>query len=129
MTTAVDNDKLEPWNLPKDVQTELKKFMSKALVRECDMTSELQSEALDLIISAVDKANKNYEVSFPFKLTLQLIHKRPMRGEVVSNGVKSFAVEYERSPVVRFSHFSFHLFMFFFHPFLDRLPQHQGSHG
>lgn len=40
---------------------ELKKSFSKNIVKSTDMTSDLQSEAIDLIVSAIDKQRGNYE--------------------------------------------------------------------
>lgn len=50
-------------NLPKDIEDELTKSFQKATVKCSDMSTEVQSEAIDLIISAIDKQGSNYEAA------------------------------------------------------------------
>jgi dynein light chain 4 len=54
---------LEASSLPPDVAEELRKSMSKSLVCECDMSHEVQSEALDIITSALDKNPGGFEAA------------------------------------------------------------------
>eukprot|EP01083_Nonionella_stella_P295009 1002662_1 len=42
-------------------EAELHKSMEKGLIRYCDMNSELSNEAVDVIISAIDKYQTNFE--------------------------------------------------------------------
>jgi dynein light chain 4 len=42
---------------------ELKKAFSKNIIKSADMNHELQSEAIDLIVSAIDKQRGNYEAA------------------------------------------------------------------
>mmetsp|Transcript_47902 Transcript_47902/g.79458 ORF Transcript_47902/g.79458 Transcript_47902/m.79458 type:complete len:112 (+) Transcript_47902:68-403(+) len=44
-----------------ELQKELKKSMEKGLVRYCGMSSELSNEAVDVIISSIDKYQTNFE--------------------------------------------------------------------
>jgi len=50
-------------NLPNETLAELKKAFGKSIVKTVDMEHELQSESVDLIISAVDKQRGNYEAA------------------------------------------------------------------
>ena len=49
--------------LSAEFLAELKKSFTKNLIKSADMSSELQSEAIDLIVSAIDKQRGNYEGS------------------------------------------------------------------
>jgi dynein light chain 4 len=49
--------------LGKEKLAELKKSFTKNIAQNADMNNELQSEAIDLIISAVDKQKGNYEAA------------------------------------------------------------------
>lgn len=59
MATAVEGAP----ELTPELLGELKKHMSKSLVKESDMSAELSSEAVDIVISAVDKNPGNYEAA------------------------------------------------------------------
>jgi len=47
--------------LSPEILSELKKSFSKNIIKQSDMNHELQSEAVDLIVSAIDKMRGNYE--------------------------------------------------------------------
>eukprot|EP00483_Globobulimina_turgida_P010149 UN10168 len=49
-------------HISDELQKELQKSMEKGLIRYCDMNSELSNEAVDVIISAIDKHQTNFEV-------------------------------------------------------------------
>lgn len=46
---------------PAEFYSELKKSFQRNIIVHCDMNNELQSESMDLIISALDKYRTNYE--------------------------------------------------------------------
>eukprot|EP00483_Globobulimina_turgida_P008884 UN08902 len=48
-------------HISDELQKELQKSMEKGLIRYCDMNSELSNEAVDVIISAIDKHQTNFE--------------------------------------------------------------------
>mmetsp|Transcript_7766 Transcript_7766/g.7013 ORF Transcript_7766/g.7013 Transcript_7766/m.7013 type:complete len:110 (-) Transcript_7766:162-491(-) len=48
-------------HISDELQKELTKSMEKGLIRYCDMNSELTNEAVDVIISAIDKYQQNFE--------------------------------------------------------------------
>lgn len=58
MSVALERPELTP-----ELMSELKKNMAKSLVWQGDMQSETVSEAVDIIISAVDKNPGNYEAA------------------------------------------------------------------
>ena len=41
----------------------LKRSMSYALIKNCDMNEEMRSDAVDLVISATEKYQSNYELA------------------------------------------------------------------
>jgi len=49
--------------MSKELLAEMKKTFTKNIARFVDMNAELQSEAVDLIISAIDKFRNNYEAA------------------------------------------------------------------
>ena len=53
-TDEIHHSNLTPYNLTQAQMTELSKSFTKAIVKSVDMTAELQSEAVDVIISQVD---------------------------------------------------------------------------
>ena len=42
---------------------QLKRSMQYALIKNCDMNEEMRSDAVDLVISAVEKYQTNYEMA------------------------------------------------------------------
>jgi dynein light chain 4 len=54
---------LSPSQLTAEFLSELKKSFQKSLIKSADMNNELQSEAIDLIVSAIDKQRGNYEAA------------------------------------------------------------------
>jgi dynein light chain 4 len=50
-----------PRELTEEQMKEFKKTFTKSIVKHADMSSDLASEASDLIISAIDKQRGNYE--------------------------------------------------------------------
>jgi len=55
--------KTNKYELSKEMEVEMKKAFSKSIVKNADMDHELQSEATDIIISAVDSNAGNYEAA------------------------------------------------------------------
>ena len=62
-TTPLPTSDWQSRDLTDEFLAELKKSFTKNLVKTADMSSELQSEAIDLIVSAIDKQRGNYEGS------------------------------------------------------------------
>eukprot|EP00483_Globobulimina_turgida_P003891 UN03899 len=48
-------------HISDELQKELQKSMEKGLIRHCDMNGELSNEAVDVIVSAIDKYQTNFE--------------------------------------------------------------------
>ena len=63
LPSALPTSTWQSRDLSPDFLLELKKSFTKNIIKSADMSSELQSEAIDLIVSAIDKQRGNYEGS------------------------------------------------------------------
>jgi dynein light chain 4 len=62
-STGTGSSSLSSRDFTPEFLAELKKSFSKNLIKSADMNNELQSEAVDLIVSAIDKQRGNYEAA------------------------------------------------------------------